>query len=67
MIRRLFWMSFGAILGASSWAYANKRVQRMVDRYAPAEVRNRFSDKVKAAVAEGKDAMAAKERELRGR
>ncbi|MCP3938314.1 MAG: hypothetical protein GY708_23445 [Actinomycetia bacterium] len=73
MIKRMIWMGFGAILGASSWAYANKRVRGVVDRYAPAEVRDRLAGRargvggtVKSALVEGRDAMAAKERELRG-
>ena len=66
MFRRVFWMAIGATLGASSWAYANKRVRRTIERYAPPEVRDRLATKFKTAVAEGREAMAAKERELRG-
>ncbi len=74
MIKRLVWMGFGAVLGASGWSYTNRRVKAVVDRYAPEEVRNRLADRaraagtgVKAALDEGRAAMADKERELRSR
>lgn len=74
MIRRFIWLGVGAVMGASGWSYTNRRVKAVVDRYAPEEVRQRFADRarsagagVKAAVDEGRSAMAAKEAELRRR
>ncbi len=74
MIKRLVWMGFGAVMGVTGWSYTNRRVKAAVDRYAPAEVRDRLAERargvangVKVAVDEGRTAMAAKEAELRRR
>jgi hypothetical protein len=64
LFRRLFWLIFGFTLGvASSWA-VTRRVRRVVQRLAPADVVDRWSDNVKSAVTEGRTAMRTREVEL---
>lgn len=72
MFKRVIWLGAGyaAGLGTSYWAY--RKVQRTVQRYAPVEVASRTRDSardlgrnVRAAMAEGRDAMRAREVELR--
>jgi hypothetical protein len=74
MIKRVIWLGMGAVIGASGSVWANRRVRRMVDRYAPVEVRHRIEDRVRtasghvrSAVHDGRDAMREREAELRGR
>ena len=74
MIKRIIWMGFGAVIGASGSYWANRRVRQVVDRYAPAEVRERITSRVRnatghirTAVSDGRDAMREREAELRGR
>jgi hypothetical protein len=64
LFKRLFWLLFGFSLGvASSWA-VTRRVRRIVQRLAPADVVDRWSDNVKSAVSEGRNAMRTREVEL---
>jgi hypothetical protein len=64
LFRRFFWLVLGFALGVtSSWA-VTRRVRRMLQRLAPADVVDRWSDNVKSAVAEGRDAMRSREVEL---
>ena len=64
MFKRLFWLVFGFVLGiASSWA-VTRRVRRVMQRLAPADVVDRWSDNVKSAVSEGRSAMRTREVEL---
>ena len=64
MFKRLFWLVFGFVLGiASSWA-VTRRVRRVMQRLAPADVVDRWSDNVKSAVSEGRSAMRIREVEL---
>jgi hypothetical protein len=64
LFKRLFWLLFGFALGvASSWA-VTRRVRRIVQRLAPADVVDRWSDNVKSAVSEGRNAMRTREVEL---
>lgn len=66
MFRRFFWLALGFALGAtSSWALS-RRVKRVADRYVPSEIRDRWAGTVKAAVGEGREAMRAREAELKG-
>ena len=66
LFRKVFWLSAAFALGAfSSWALT-RRVRRVADRYMPAEIRDRFRDNLGAAVSEGRDAMKAREAELKG-
>lgn len=73
MIKRIVWMGFGAVIGASGSVWANRRVRRFVDRYAPEHVRHRIQNRVRtasghvrAAVDEGRSAMREREAQLRG-
>ncbi len=65
MFKRLFWLLVGFALGlGSSWA-VTRRLRRMVQRLAPPDVVDRWSDNVRSAVAEGKTAMRTREVELK--
>jgi len=66
MFRRFFWMVLGLVLGSSaSWALG-RRVRRVAQRYVPAEVADRWSGTMRAAVTEGREAMRVREAELKG-
>jgi hypothetical protein len=65
VFKRLFWLVVGFVLGlGSSWA-VTRRLRRIAARYAPAEVVDRWGSSFRAAVAEGRDAMRAREAELK--
>ena len=65
MFKRLFWLVFGFVLGiASSWA-VTRRVRRMMERLAPTDVVDRWSDNVRSAMSEGRTAMRTREVELK--
>jgi len=64
VFKRLFWLIVGFSLGLlSSWA-VTRRLRRMAERFAPADVVDRWSDTVRSAVTEGRDAMRTRETEL---
>jgi len=64
VFKRLFWLIVGFALGiGSSWA-VTRRLRRIVQRLAPADVVDRWSDNVRSAVSEGRNAMRTKEVEL---
>ncbi len=66
MIKRFVWLVIGFLLGVgSSWTLM-RRVRRVAVRLAPADVVDRWSGNVKAAVNEGRDAMRAREATLKG-
>jgi hypothetical protein len=65
VFKRLFWLIVGFALGiGSSWA-VTRRMRRIVQRLAPADVVDRWSDNVRSAVSEGRSAMRAREDELK--
>ena len=65
MFKRLFWLVVGFALGlGSSWALTRK-MRRVATRYAPAEVVDRWSGTMRAAVDEGRAAMRSREAELK--
>jgi hypothetical protein len=65
VFKRLFWLVVGFVLGlGSSWAVM-RRVRRVATRYVPAEVVDRWSGTVRAAVGEGRAAMRSREAELK--
>ena len=66
IFRRLFVLALGFLLGWVSSVALTRRMRRVAQRYAPVEVRDRFRDNVRAAVDEGRDAMRAREAELKG-
>ena len=64
LFKRLFWLLLGFALGVgSSWA-ATRRLRRIAERYAPADVVDRWSETVRSAVSEGRTAMRTRESEL---
>jgi hypothetical protein len=64
VFKRLFWLIVGFALGiGSSWA-VTRRLRRMVQKLAPADVVDRWSDNVRSAVSEGRNAMRTREVEL---
>ena len=72
MPRRTFWFTAGATAGFSGALWARRRVLRTVQRYTPEQVRADVADSVRrlgsdlrAAVTEGRSAMADREVELR--
>jgi len=65
VFKRLFWLIVGFALGiGSSWA-VTRRLRRIVQRLAPADVVDRWSDNVRSAVSEGRTAMRSREVELK--
>jgi hypothetical protein len=65
VFKRLFWLIVGFALGiGSSWA-VTRRLRRIVQRLAPADVVDRWSDNVRSAVSEGRSAMRTREVELK--
>ena len=66
MFRRFFWLVVGFALGlGTSWALS-RRVRNLAQRYVPAEVADRWSGTMRAAVTEGREAMREREAELKG-
>ena len=72
MIKRLFWLGVGFLLGLGSSFAVTRRLRRAAARYAPAEVVERWGGQahalgrdVRAALTEGRDAMRTREAELR--
>jgi hypothetical protein len=66
MFRRFFWLVLGFLLGlGSSWAFS-RQVRKVAQRYVPAEVADRWSGTMRAAVTEGRDAMREREAQLKG-
>ncbi len=66
VIKRLVWLVIGFLLGlGSSWTVM-RRLRRVAVRLAPADVVDRWSDNVRAAVNEGRDAMRAREASFKG-
>jgi hypothetical protein len=72
MLKRVVWLAVGFVLGvASSWTVA-RRIRRVVARFAPAEVVERWGDGVQSvrrdlrdAVTVGRGAMHEREEQLR--
>jgi hypothetical protein len=65
MFRRLFWLTLGFALGVGSSWTITRRLRRVAARYAPADVVDRWSGNVRAAVTEGRAAMHTREAELK--
>lgn len=72
MLRRTFWFATGATAGVGGALWVRRRVLRTVRRYTPERVQADVSDSVRrlgtdlrAAVREGRDAMADREAALR--
>ncbi|HEY4332471.1 MAG TPA: hypothetical protein VGM78_07875 [Ilumatobacteraceae bacterium] len=74
MIKRLTWFVSGAVAGVAGVGYAKKKVKETAVQLAPVNVAKSAATKAKSrglevvdAVREGRDAMRAKEAELRAR
>ena len=74
MFKRVRWVGIGALLGAGGSVYAQVKLRRSAQRYLPPEVGARVADRARRlgqdvadAVAEGRQAMAEREVELRAR
>jgi hypothetical protein len=72
VLRRTFWFATGATAGFGGAMWVRRQVLRTMRRYAPERVQADVSDQVKrlgtdlrAAVREGRDAMAEREAALR--
>ena len=72
MFRRLFWLVVGAGFGFGLSFWLMRFVRSTVERYSPERVSGDLADAIKsfgndirAAVAEGREAMRERERELR--
>ena len=74
MFKRVTWMGIGMAVGASGAFRAKRKVEATIERYLPDHVADRAAASargvgavVKAAAAEGREAMRATEEELRAR
>lgn len=74
MFKRIFWMSTGVAVGASGAFWAKRKVEETVEQYLPEQVAVRaaatakgLGTTVRAAAAEGREAMRSTEAELRAR
>jgi hypothetical protein len=72
VFRRLFWLVVGAAFGFGMSFWLMRFVRSTVERYSPervssdlAEAVRAFGSDLRAAVAEGREAMRERERELR--
>lgn len=72
MFRRLIWLSVGLAIGFGSSLWVMRFVRTTIERYSPERVSTdlagaaqRFRADLRAAVADGREAMRAREAELR--
>ena len=72
MFRRIFWLIMGAGFGFGASFWMMRFVKATMERYTPervsadlADALKQFGQDLRAAVAEGRDAMAEREAELR--
>jgi hypothetical protein len=68
MFKRVRWVAVGYGLGATTSYLAARRLRRAAQKYTPNEVANRVGDsarQVQHAVSKGREAMRAREAELR--
>ena len=67
MIKRMTWFIGGAVAGVTGAGIAKRKVKRAATHLAPKNVVRGMTGRVRDAVAEGRQAMRAKETELRAR
>ena len=74
MFKRLFWLSVGLTVGATGSWWLTRAVKQKIEQYVPARVRQRaarrardVSRDVRAAIADGRQAMHDQEEILRAR
>ncbi len=72
-MKRLFWLGVGAAFGATGTVWAERKVKNQIEALAPDQLVIRAGQKagdagrsILDAVSEGRDAMRARETELRG-
>ena len=65
MIKRLFWLVVGVGLGFGASLWLMRTVRQTVARYSPPSLVRNLADDLRAAAREGREAMRARERELR--
>jgi hypothetical protein len=65
MFKRFFWLTVGAGFGFGASFWVTRAVRTTMARLSPVRVSNELTDTVKAAVTEGREAMRAREQELR--
>jgi hypothetical protein len=65
MFKRFFWLTVGAGFGFGASFWVTRVVRTTMARLSPVRVSNELTDTVKAAVTEGREAMRAREQELR--
>jgi hypothetical protein len=65
MFKRFFWLTVGAGFGFGASFWVTRAVRTTMARLSPVRVSNELTDTVKAAVTEGREAMRARELELR--
>lgn len=57
MFKRLFWFGSGAATGAAGSFWVRKRVQRQMQRFTPAGIREQAVHKAKQAAADAQSAL----------
>jgi len=67
VIKRLFWLVVGAGFGFGMSFWVMRAVRQRVERYSPPALLRGLGDDLKAAAREGREAMRAREQELRAR
>jgi hypothetical protein len=74
VFKRVFWLSTGVAVGASGAFWAKRKVEETMEQYLPEQVAVRatatakgLGTTVRAAAAEGREAMRSTEAELRAR
>jgi hypothetical protein len=74
MFKRLRWITLGALAGVSGSIWVQRKVRGAVDRMVPQQVASRLQQRVgqvradlEASVREGREAMEARDAELRAR
>jgi hypothetical protein len=74
VFKRLFWLSVGVTVGAGTSWWVTRAVKQKVEQYVPARVRQRaarrvraLGNDVRAAIADGRQAMHDQEEVLRAR
>jgi hypothetical protein len=67
VIKRLTWFVGGAVAGVAGTGFAKRKLKQATTHLTPANIVHSVSARVRDSVAEGRQAMRAKEAELRAR
>jgi hypothetical protein len=65
MFKRIRWLSLGAAVGAASSLWARRKAKTLATRWTPSSVAGAAAGRVRAALADGREAMHQREAELR--